>query len=87
MSMSYIRNAYSVPAYRGAKVRFTPDSRDKPMIGRIVSAHAALLRCRFDGTKRPWNCHPTWQMEYMTPDGWWNPETRTHRAAERTAAE
>lgn len=65
MSLQYIRKTYGVPAYRGAPVRFTPDSRDKPMVGRIVSSHNGLLRCRFDGTQRPWNCHPTYQLEYL----------------------
>lgn len=79
MSMQYIRNWYGVPAYRGARVRFTPDSRDKPMEGRITSADSAYLRCHFEGSERPYRCHPLWQMEYLTPDGWWQPKQVQHK--------
>lgn len=69
MTLHYIRTTYGVPAKRGAKVRFTPDSRDTPMVGRIVGARAGLLRCRFEGSSRPWNCHPTWGIEYLNAQG------------------
>lgn len=82
MSLQYIRNAYQVPASRGTKVRFTPDSRDKPMVGRVLSAHNALVVCRFEGSEKRWNCHPVWQMEYFTPDGWWSPERRSFQPTE-----
>jgi hypothetical protein len=65
MSLEYIRKHYDVPAKRGTRVRFTPDSRDKPMVGRITSARGGLLRILFAGHKRPWLCHPTWQIEYL----------------------
>lgn len=69
MSLEYIRKTYGVPAKRGAPVRFTPDSRDKSMDGRIVGSRGALLRVRFDGFKKPWLCHPTWEMKYTAHNG------------------
>lgn len=63
--LQYIRKTYSVPAKRGSEVRFTPDSRDTPMQGRITGARNGLLRVRFAGHRRPWLCHPTWSMEYL----------------------
>lgn len=67
MSLKYIRRTYDVPAKRGARVKFTPDTRDKPEHGKIVGAHGALLRVRMDGAKLTTLCHPTWQIEYTAP--------------------
>jgi hypothetical protein len=65
MSLEYIRKTYDVPAKRGTRVKFTPDSRDKPEFGKIVGAKAGVLRVRMDGSKRTTFCHPTWQIEYL----------------------
>jgi hypothetical protein len=65
MSLAYIRKTYGVPAKRGARVRFTPDTRDKPHDGRIMSASGQYLRVKLEGYTRPCLCHPTWQLEYL----------------------
>ena len=65
MSLEYIRKTYGVPAKRGVRVKFTPDTRDNPVFGKIVGHHAALLRVRVEGAKRVWLCHPLWQIEYL----------------------
>lgn len=64
MTMAYIRKHYSVPAKRGARVRYTSGG-DEVMEGRIVGSVGNYLRVRFDGKRRSLRCHPTWQMEYL----------------------
>jgi hypothetical protein len=66
MSMEYIRKHYGVPAKRGARVRFTPNGRDKPACeGVITGSSGAHLCIRLDGEKRPGKYHPTWEIGYL----------------------
>ena len=76
MSMGYIRLAYSVPAERGARVRFIggnpdpeSDSGVKTQDGTIVGTRGQYLRVRMDGEARIRTLHPTWRVEYLkTPN-------------------
>lgn len=57
MTMSYVRNYYGVPAYRGGLV--TIDGRQ----GRILSANESIfVRFNDDGSRVP--MHPTWRVTY-----------------------
>jgi hypothetical protein len=57
MSLSYVRNYYRVPAYRGGLV--TVDGHN----GRITSANESIfVRLDEDGSRAPW--HPTWHVTY-----------------------
>lgn len=67
MSMEYIRKRYSVPAKRGARVRYT-GSPGNVYDGSIVGSRGAHLRIRFDD--KPMgadivDAHPTWKIEYL----------------------
>lgn len=68
MSMEYIRNAYRVPAKRGARVQYTGEKR--PTLGTITGSEGARLRIRMDGEKHTGIYHPTWEIRYL-------PEQRT----------
>ena len=76
MSMDYIRNAYGVPARRGARLLFIggnpdPESDDKvkTQSGTIVGSRGQYLRVRMDGESRIRTLHPTWRIEYLkTPN-------------------
>jgi hypothetical protein len=57
-AMAYVRERYSVPAKRGARVRFCGDECV------IVGARDGLLRLRCVSTGDLWTAHPTWRMEY-----------------------
>ncbi len=57
--MDYIRRHYGVPAKRGGNVMF----QGKP--GVIIGSRGPYLRIRLDGMKRVFNCHPTWEIEYL----------------------
>ena len=57
-SFDYVRRTYRVPAARG--VRVTVDGRP----GVITSGKGGYVMVRFDGTRRPLPCHPTWRVEY-----------------------
>ncbi len=60
MSMAYIREAYKVPAKRGARVLING------WPGTIVGAYKQYLRIRLDGQKIVRLYHPTWQVNYFT---------------------
>lgn len=66
MSMEYIRKTYNVPAKRGGKVKVSG------RLGTIVRARGQYLLVRWaDTVGQPCvPCHPTWQVNYLTPDGW-----------------
>lgn len=67
MSFDYIRQAYNVPAKRGARVRYTGDctKRGQPKLGTITGANGAHVRIRMDGDSFSNNYHPTWELEYL----------------------
>lgn len=58
--MTYIRRTYSVPAKRGARVRFCG------LPGAVVGSNGGYLRVRLDGSTRSIKCHPTWEMDYLS---------------------
>ena len=68
MSLKYIRDCYGVPAYRGARIRFTPNENEV-WEGRITSARMARLRVLVDdrvpGYRGRLTLHPTWNVEYL----------------------
>jgi len=67
MSMESVRKYYNVPAKRGMKILYTGDKQAK--IGRIRSAYGSSLVVSFDGTKRRYKLHPTWEVKYFdTPE-------------------
>jgi len=67
MSMSWIRNAYGVPALRGGRIKY---SGTRPAtLGTITGAQGALLRIRLDGENRSRLFHPTWRLSYLSNDG------------------
>lgn len=65
MSLEYIRQAYSVPAYPGKRVRYT--GGDEPRLGTIDGASGAHLLIRLDGMRDALPYHPTWEIEYLDP--------------------
>jgi hypothetical protein len=73
MSLPYIRDAYRVPARRGARIRYTGEP--KPREGVIVGAQDAHLRVRFDDSQhlnQIDSLHPTWEVQYLPT----NPTTK-----------
>lgn len=62
MSMSYIRQAYGVPAKRGGRVTYT--GNDEPQLGTIKSASNYYLKVLIDGEEIPHTYHPTWAIFY-----------------------
>lgn len=63
MSMRFIRDRYSVPAKRGARVLYTGEK--VPQFGTIVAAKGSYIRIRMDGEKYVGSYHPTWEMRYI----------------------
>jgi hypothetical protein len=72
MGMSYIRQAYGVPAKRGGRIIYTGDKRGRAggegQAGVIVGSQGAHLRIRLDGQQTIYTFHPTWKIEYLTGD-------------------
>jgi hypothetical protein len=69
--LEYVRETYQVPAFVGARVRYTGGKES--VEGTILGERAGMIRVRLDGHKRSYNFHPTWEMEYLpTPE----PSTR-----------
>jgi hypothetical protein len=68
MSLSYIRKTYSVPAYRGRRIRFTDcdgsifDCTIKSSSGHYLSV---LVDDRIEGYRGRMKLHPTWNVEYF----------------------
>lgn len=67
MSLAYICGAYSVPAKRGGRVRYTGGR--EPALGTITGASGGHLDIRLDGQKHASPFHPTWEIEYLADDG------------------
>ena len=65
MSLKYIRDAYGVPAKRGARIKFSGDPFKPDRRGIIVGASQQYVRVRMDDEKRIWTLHPTWKIEYI----------------------
>ena len=63
MSMSHIRNFFSVPAKRGAMVRYT--SARCGALGTIVGSRGCYLRVRWDVSGMVQTMHPTRHLEYL----------------------
>ena len=65
MSMSWIRNAYRVPAKRGGRIIYTGGRT--PEYGTIKSARGGYLRILLDGMNytHPLPFHPTWAITYL----------------------
>lgn len=68
MSLEYIRKTYGVPAYKGAKIRYT--GVGNVCVGTITSSNCAHLLITFesggelaDGKEHI--LHPTWNIEYL----------------------
>jgi len=73
MSMAYIRKTYGVPARRGMRVTYQPDTAGRaPWHGVITSAQGAYLRIRRDGDTRtyPAPFHPEWGLTYNARLQW-----------------
>lgn len=73
MSMDYIRKAYGVPAKRGGRLIFT-DSNGVRFHCTIKSATRSgrlkvLVDDRVPGYRGRLNLHPTWNIEYVVPNG------------------
>lgn len=66
MSLPSIRAAYGVPAKLGMRVKYTGGSA--PAYGVIVGASGEHLRIRLDGRIAARRFHPTWKLQYLTPD-------------------
>lgn len=63
MSFEYVRSEYKVPAKRGMLV--TVDGQ----AGVITSGKGGYIMVRFNGSKHPLPCHPTWRVVYHTSEG------------------
>lgn len=64
--MEQIRRTRGVPAKRGGRVRYTGGKT--PQFGTIRSARNGYLRIMLDGGNFPLPFHPTWELEYLTPE-------------------
>jgi hypothetical protein len=64
--MESLRRYYGVPAYRGRRIIFT--GLKYPVAGRIISARAHKLYICTDEGRRFGPLHPTWEIEYVSPD-------------------
>jgi hypothetical protein len=62
MTLEYIRKAYGVPAYRGAKILFGGSNGGVEL--QITSAVGQYLRAK-DDDGRVYRLHPTWNIEYL----------------------
>lgn len=69
MGMQDIRDAYGVPAKRGARVKFTGNPHKNPSFGTITGTRGQYLRVRMDGDDRTGTYHPKWEMEYLPATG------------------
>jgi hypothetical protein len=67
VSMKYIRDYYSVPAKRGARVEYTGGKT--PKTGVITSASGAKINVRMDGMLNPRPYQPTWEIRYLDKQG------------------
>ena len=72
MSMDYIRKTYGVPARRGGRLIYT-DSDGVKFHCTIKSATNSghlkvLVDDRVPGYRGRMKLHPTWQVEYLTPN-------------------
>lgn len=69
MSLEYIRQTYGVPAYRGAKVKYT-DCDGAAFFCTIKAAKSARLSVLVDdrvpGYRGRLILHPTWNVGYLT---------------------
>ena len=66
----YIRDAYKVPARKGARIRFKLFHNRKAMPGAIVGVRGPYLLIVLDGCPlRRYMVHPTWKMEYIEEEG------------------
>lgn len=78
MGMDYIRADYGVPAKRGARVKYTGGV--DAALGTITGSLGHYLRIRLDGSKRSNLYHPTWEIEYVTPNlAMWASSSLPHR--------
>lgn len=72
MSMDYIRKTYGVPAKRGGRLIYT-DSDGVKFYCTIKSATNSghlkvLVDDRVPGYRGRMKLHPTWNVEYLTPN-------------------
>ncbi|CAH1691706.1 conserved hypothetical protein [Hyphomicrobiales bacterium] len=64
MNMSRIRQRYSVPAKRGARVEYS--GHGSPITGTITRSIQDNLWVRLDGSKRSVILHPEWGLRYLS---------------------
>ena len=64
MSLKRLREAYGVPAYRGAPVIYT-DCQDVEHHGKITSSDGARLSIKHADDGKIRKHHPTWNIEYL----------------------
>ena len=65
MGLKYIRGAYKVPAFRGARVEYMASSDGELMQGTITGSAGQHLRVRLDGNKQSSRFHPTYNLIYL----------------------
>ncbi len=63
---AYIRDYYGVPAFKGARVELTHNS--KLRLAYIIKADGQYIRVHFDGDAKPYpgNFHPTDGVRYLS---------------------
>lgn len=66
MSMDYIRDAYNVPAQRGARVEYR--QKGHKAFGTITGSRGPYLRVRMDGSNKSAVFHPTWNLTYIAQE-------------------
>lgn len=64
MSLKQVREAYNVPAYRGAEVVYT-DCLDVEHVGKITSSDGSKISIKYTEDGRIRKHHPTWNIEYV----------------------
>jgi len=66
MSLISIRKTYGVPAYRGRRVKFTPNGSELlASEGVIVGSKGQYLRIRMGNETKAGTYHPTYELTYF----------------------
>lgn len=67
MSLEYISNYYSVPAKKGQRISYKPNTNGLAREGKIVGASGQYLKIRFDADAKPFAgvFHPTSGITYL----------------------
>lgn len=80
MSIAQVRFFRQVPAKVGMRVRYHGRRGGSPVLGTIRSARHGYLNILLDDLQHAIPFHPTWELEYLGPNGEVLLDTRPCRA-------